>query len=454
MRSRISWMASMVAVVLLAACSGGGAGDAGGSSESAAADAAEEGVAASGATASAYGDGDVAVPASGEAGGAGAGTAAELRSSTTGKAPVDVADADLPEAPKVPDPAAVGAGLRAGSVDDNARFADYLDYRRRFAETGIEVHDRDVRERHVIRVLGTDGAPVLGAQITLSHEGRVLQAVRTHADGRALLHPLVTEAPKAESYTVDVTRGAATAQLTLSDRSVRNHEVVLKGVQPAAANRLDIHFLIDATGSMADEIDRLKATMAQVATRITTLPARPEVRWGMTAYRDRGEAFVTRTTEFTTDLRAFTEQLATLQAADGGDPPEALNEALHAAVHEPDWDSDNAVQIIFLIADAAPHLDYADDEDYAVDMFVAAERGITIVPIASSGMDDQGEYVFRQLAQVSFGRFMFLTYGPDGQPGDSTTHDVEGYEVLSLDELVVRYVAEQLAHREPREAQQ
>lgn len=346
------------------------------------------------------------------------------------------------------------AGLRAGSVDDNARFADYLDYRRRFLKTGIPVHDRDVSERHVVRVVGADGNPVLGAEVALLRGAAPLQVVRTQADGRALLHPLVTDLRVDEPFTIDVVRGAATGEREVEDRAVRNHEIVLDGVAPAGVTRLDVHFLIDATGSMDDEIDRLKQTMARVAARITALPARPDVRWGLTAYRDRGEAFVTRTSDFTTDLGSFTRQLAKVEALDGGDDPEALNEALHAAVHKPSWDSDNAVQIIFLIADAAPHLDYKNDEDYAVDMFEAARRGIAVVPISSSGMDDQGEYVFRQLAQVTLGRFMFLTYGANGEPGDGTTRDVEGYEVQSLDEMVVRYVAEQLAHREPREDQQ
>jgi hypothetical protein len=98
-----------------------------------------------------------------------------------------------------------------------------------------------------------------------------------------------------------------------------------------------------------------------------------------------------------------------------------------------------------LIADAPPHLDYAQDFDYAQDVFQAVETGIKIFPLASSGLDDQGEYIFRQLAQISGGKFLFLTYGAGGAPGDDTTHHVDDYSVLSLDDLVVRLVEEQLA---------
>jgi hypothetical protein len=104
------------------------------------------------------------------------------------------------------------------------------------------------------------------------------------------------------------------------------------------------------------------------------------------------------------------------------------------------------VSLALLVGDAAPHLDYPDDADYAIEVLEAAKRGIKIEPIASSGLDDQGEFVFRQLAQLTGGRFSFLTYGAAGapEPGDATTHHVDDYSVLSLDDLVVRLVSEEL----------
>ncbi len=73
-----------------------------------------------------------------------------------------------------------------------------------------------------------------------------------------------------------------------------------------------------------------------------------------------------------------------------------------------------------------------------------------IHPVASSGLDAQGEYVFRQLAQLTTGRFNFLTYGADGRsPGDSTPYHVDDYSVLSLDDLVVQLVRDELAPLAP-----
>ena len=70
-------------------------------------------------------------------------------------------------------------------------------------------------------------------------------------------------------------------------------------------------------------------------------------------------------------------------------------------------------------------------------------------PVGASGLDPSGEYVFRQLAQYTAGRFVFLTYrdgaDPSSGPGAETVHDVRQYSVQTLDKLVVRLVGDELA---------
>ena len=85
-------------------------------------------------------------------------------------------------------------------------------------------------------------------------------------------------------------------------------------------------------------------------------------------------------------------------------------------------------------------------------METAARSAIKIFPIASSGLDEQGEYIFRQIAQFTQGRFIFLTYDAPtngGSPGDVTTHHVDSYSVNHLDDLLVKLVTEELAHQNP-----
>jgi hypothetical protein len=196
---------------------------------------------------------------------------------------------------------------------------------------------------------------------------------------------------------------------------------------------------------MGDEIERLRAEMIRVAERIAASDASPDVRFAMTVYRDKGDLFVPRTFDFTGDVQAFTRALDEVRAEDGGDEPEHLEAALADVLQKPAW-REGAVRLAFLVADAPPHLDYRDSTPYTESIARAREAGVRIFPIASSGLDDQGELVYRELAQATLGRFVFLTYGADGaSPGDETDHHVEDYSVLALDDLVVRLVDEELA---------
>ena len=332
-------------------------------------------------------------------------------------------------------------GLLAGAVDDNASWDDYLLYRHRFAETGIPVHDVDVTGRRIVTVTRPDGSPVLGATVALvDADGSVIASALTSSFGTALLFPIGDPA----GMQVTVAKGQESAEAAL-DPAIREHAFTLEVPSTRTPIALDILFLIDVTGSMGDEIDRLKETVETIAQRIDGFGAATDLRLAMTVYRDRGDSFVAETFEFTPDVAAFADALGAVTADGGGDYPESLNEGLHEAIHAPEWRVEDAVSLVFLIADAPPVLTYQDDYDYAVEMFAAAQRGITIHPIASSGLDDQGEYVFRQLAQVTGGRFVFLTYGADGGPGDETSHHVDDYSVLALDDLVVRIVEDTLA---------
>jgi hypothetical protein len=360
--------------------------------------------------------------------------------------------------------------LRAGEVDDNAQWDDYLLYRRDYR--GLPVHDRDITERYVIEVVDEAGNPVLGAQVRFSlpgqnQQGQELYSARTYANGRVLFHPLALTQGSLEQidrFQVEVEYNDLQEQFSLtrfeaqaSSNFTERWTVTLKSERPEQENLpLDVLFLVDATGSMADEITKIQSTIFDVAAQIDALPGQPEVRYGLVTYRDRGDTFVTRKYEFTPDVQEFSGNLNTLFADGGGDEPESLNEGLHEAIHGVEWRGGEAIQLIFLIADAAPHLDYPQDYDYAVEMDIAAQRGIKIFPLASSGLTDQGEYIFRQMAQYTQGRFLFLTYeGPTngGAPGETTTHHVEDYSVENLDALLVKLVAEELAYQSPQLAQ-
>jgi von Willebrand factor type A domain len=352
--------------------------------------------------------------------------------------------------------------VTAGTVDDNADFGEYRAYRERSLLSGrLLARDRDVSERQLLEVLDAAGRPVHDAEVVIQRaaQPQPVMWARTDTAGRVWLHPRVflpADAASETRFGVAVRKGHSIARTVWSRGQSAALQVRLKEVQTVQRPRLDLVFLVDATGSMADEIAKLKTSMRAVAAQIAQLPTTPDVCYGLVTYRDRGDAYLTRSHDFTHDLGSFQSALAQAQAAGGGDTPEALNEALHETVHGLSWRRE-AVRLVVLVADAPPHLDYCATPAtqhavcplYDRDMQAALAKGIKLFAVGASGLDSSGEFIFRQMAQYTAGRFVFLTYKnawqPSSGPGGETAHDVTQYSVQTLDKLIVRLVADELA---------
>ncbi len=378
---------------------------------------------------SSAGSGGVAAPA----------PAAELADSTASRirpAPFPVPQPQ-PQRPRM-------EAVTAGMVDDNADFTSYLAFRDR---TRVQHRERDIRERYLLEVKDARGRGVADAEVAVQSPRGDAMWARTDTAGRAWLHPDAFDASRAQVYDVAVRKDGRQAQAYLRRGQKSSVEVVLDARPAAARARLDLVFLIDATGSMADEIGKLKATLHSIAAEVAQLPSRPDLCFGLVAYRDRTDQFLLRSHDFTNDLGAFQGVLNALHAGGGGDYPEAMNEALNETVHKLSWRGDGATRMVFLIADAPPHLDYGGPQ-YDDDMMAALGKGIKIFSVGASGLDKQGEYIQRQMAQYTGGRFVFLTYdqarNPQSGPGRETVHDVKNYSVDTLDRLIVRLVSDEL----------
>jgi uncharacterized protein YegL len=333
--------------------------------------------------------------------------------------------------------------LRAGNVDDNEHFGDYLTYREKQRNLGIPFRELDPSDRTVVKVVGQDGVPFAGRKISIRQGQSEVVSLTTTADGTIRFHPKAYQSNQQEPYTASFDNTSLVLQPGQNQRML-----MPKNEQSQQRTKVDVLFLLDTTGSMGDEIDQLKSTIRTVADRLTSLPSNPDLRLGMTKYRDIGDAYLTRTTDFTSDINAFSQTLNAAQADGGGDTPEAVDEALASALSEPSWRSDS-IQLIFLVADAGPHIDRQVQEPYTTSMRKAAARGIKIFPVASSNTDDAAEFVFRQLAEFTGARFVFLSYGATGAAvGPDTDIQKSDYQELALNDLIVRLVTEELSARQ------
>ena len=124
-------------------------------------------------------------------------------------------------------------------------------------------------------------------------------------------------------------------------------------------NNLDVVFAIDATGSMKNDIDKLKADLMPALEEI--FASAPDVRIGLLFYRDYSDNFdykglPVKMFGFTSNITTFSKNLNSIRiyGPEGGDIPEAVYEAMYAASEFYNWRT-TAFKRIILIGDAEPH---------------------------------------------------------------------------------------------------
>jgi len=169
--------------------------------------------------------------------------------------------------------------------------------------------------------------------------------------------------------------------------------------------RIDVVFVLDTTSSMSPFIQAAKEKIWSIASTMATAQHAPVIRMGLVAYRDRGDAYVTRAVDLSEDLDSVYAKLMDFRAQGGGDGPESVNQALHEAVQSLSWSQDqNTYKVVFLVGDAPSHMDYANDVHYPETLRVARERGIVINAI-QCGQDQNTTRDWRQIANFGGGDY-------------------------------------------------
>jgi hypothetical protein len=171
---------------------------------------------------------------------------------------------------------------------------------------------------------------------------------------------------------------------------------------------VEVVFCIDTTGSMGGLLAVAKSKIWAICNQIASGKPVPHLRVGLVAYRDRGDEYVTRVYDLRNDLDAVHTDLNTFVAAGGGDLPESVNEALDEAVNKIRWSTDTrTLRIIFLVGDAPPHMDYADDVKYPETCKKAMEKGIVINSV-QCGRDTDCEKYWKDIAAKTGGAYVSI----------------------------------------------
>lgn len=280
---------------------------------------------------------------------------------------------------------------------------------------------------------------VTGAVVRLldGSDNIIYQGV-TNAFGTAYLFPRenqleliekVTVIHGEESVTLDYVYSEDNASLEIDIETVEDKKEVI-----------EIMFVIDTTGSMGDEIAYLKAEIDNVISRVKATLTNTSIRLALLFYRDTGDQYVTRYFDFSTDIQAQKKNLARQSASGGGDFEEAVDVALSEAVAK-DWSTENSTKLIIHVLDAPPHYTQINMTRYFDAIYQASQKGIRMIPVASSGIDKYTEYLLRNEAMMTGGTYVFLT-DDSGIGNDHLEASVGETVVEYLNLLLVRVITE------------
>ena len=182
-------------------------------------------------------------------------------------------------------------------------------------------------------------------------------------------------------------------------------EIPVKHPVEIQSNYIDVVFVIDTTGSMSGLIQAAKEKIWSIATTMASANSAPEIRMGLVAYRDRGDEYVTKTVDLSSDLDSVYANLMDFKASGGGDSPESVNQALHEAITKMSWRQEKqAYKVVFLVGDAPPHMDYQDDIKYPFSLALARKKNIVVNTI-QSGFHSNTTAGWKKIAQLGQGNY-------------------------------------------------
>ncbi len=204
-----------------------------------------------------------------------------------------------------------------------------------------------------------------------------------------------------------------------------------------AHDELDVQLLLDTTGSMGDELSYLQSEFDSIAKQVRAKFPNVTPRFSLVVYRDHQDAYVTRGFDFTTDTNRFRENLKAQRADGGGDTPEAVVEGMTTALAQQWRSGPNVAKIAFWVADAPAHP--GEGGKLADRIREAKAKGIHVYGVAASDTDDDAEYEMRSAAQMTGGRYVFLT-NDSGIGRDHAEPHIPCYNVTRLDHAIVRMI--------------
>lgn len=329
--------------------------------------------------------------------------------------------------------------LTAGEINDFSKWKMWQDLSKGELATHQKTWGISPSGRYTVMLQSESGIPIVDAIVQLLSNRDVIFTTRTDNTGKAECWLTIkNETPVVNgklSIQISYNGKVSTIHKVSAFENGLNHQKL--NISCQEVENVDVAFVVDATGSMGDEISFLQAEMSDVIFQSKQISNKLNFRFANVYYRDAGDSYVTKSMNFNRILSESDAFINEQSAGGGGDFPEAMDVGLDSAINNLSWSESARARILFLILDAPPHQGSEVNERLQRLILQAAEKGIRIVPIGASGIDKSTEYLMRTLALGTNGTYTFLT----DHSGIGNSHikpSTDHYEVETLNTILVR----------------
>lgn len=280
--------------------------------------------------------------------------------------------------------------------------------------------------------------PVTNVSVTLLRNDSPIWRAKTDNLGRAELW--------VGAFQKETELNTAALRLTVNEQWVEHAPISEKEVNiitlhtppPTPSNVVQLAFMVDATGSMSDELEFLKMDLQKVIGEVEKTNSLLQINTATIFYRDKGDEYVVRQSGFTNNIKHTIDFIGKQEANGGGDFPEAVDKALEA-LNSLEWNANARTRIAFMVLDAPPHKEEEVIKSVQTSVQAAASKGIKLIPIVASGIDKSTEFLMRFMAIYTNGTYVFIT-NDSGIGNNHIKPSVGEYQVEKLSNLMVRLI--------------
>lgn len=265
-------------------------------------------------------------------------------------------------------------------------------------------------KRFSVLVQGENGCPLSIISVQLLSQKKVIWESVTDNNGICQL------------WLMDSTLGDLSMKVIGSGTTLENQKLipfeegmnfVTLNQKPVKKEEIDIVFAVDATGSMQDEIDFLKADLNEIILDVKKNNPNCDLNLGSVYYQCFGSPnqYVTSSIDLTPKTDKVLKFISSKNATGGGD--EVVQIALDSAINKLKWRPTAKAKLLFIVLDEPPSWSI-ETAKKMMDVYQdAARKGIKIIPCISSNFDEISnislEYLMRNAALATNGTLVFLT---------------------------------------------